>query len=262
MNIKLAIPDNLPVNFQKEAIEKFSKEFSLDIFKVNEKQCMDYFLSAKVDAALVNPLEYGKHIGKADSAIIPYSAIYLNGYTEVASIIFQKELDTFNSIATKSPDSFLFFVSKILLAERYDMLPKVITSQESEQDLLQKADAAFIFGKSQTNFHSFDIGEEWFDTFEMPLPLAFWICKNEEHPADIEKIILAFSEITETKTISINEKITHKIDIPQRQGKIEIGFNNEFEDALAQTFHFLYYHQLIKDIPEVKILGRDSEISE
>ncbi|ROL59794.1 hypothetical protein D9V86_10200 [Bacteroidetes/Chlorobi group bacterium ChocPot_Mid] len=262
MKTKLAIPDNLPLNIQKDSLDRFSKENDLEIFKVSEKKCMDYFLSARVDSALVNPLEYGRHIGRTDAVILPYSAIYLNGYTEVASIIFQKELDTFKSIATKDSDSFLFFASKILLAERYDMDLQVVLEHGTEQEMLEKADCAFILGQSQNNFNSFDIGEEWSDTFEMPMPLAFWICRNEEHPEGIEKLILAFSELTESKSLGINEKKTHKIDIPERHGKIEIGFNAEFEDTLAQTFHFLYYHQLIKDIPEVKIFGRDNEIPE
>lgn len=259
MNIKLAIPKNLPLKFKREKLERFVQENGLEIYYVDEKESMEYFLSGKVDAALVNPLEYGRQVGRSDSVIIPYSAIYLDGYTEVASIIFQKELETFKSMATKDSDSFLFFASKILLAERYDMVLDVVLSQDSEEEMLEKADCAFIFGVSQSNFNSFDIGEEWYDTFEMPLPVAFWICRSEEHPEGIEKVILSFSDIAESKSIGINERKKGKVDIPERKGKIETGFNAEFEEALAQTFHFLFYHQLIKDIPEVKIYGRESD---
>lgn len=261
MKIKLAIPENLPIKPQKEALERFTNENNITIFQLQEKQCIELYLSGKVDACLVNPLDYGKNLDKSDSVIVPYSAISIIDYTEVASLIFEKELDTFQTIATSNASSFLFIATKLILAERYDMVLKETIFDGSEKDMLAKADCAFILGKSKNDFNSLDIGEEWYDTFEMPLPFTFWICRTEEHPDDIEKIILAFSEIVESKSLGINENKTKHNDIPERHGRIEIGFNPEFEEALAQTFHFLYYHQQIKDIPELKILGRENDES-
>ena len=237
--------------------EEVCKKYDVRIFELDEDKCFELYLSNKADVILISPLTYGLNIGKSDSMIIPASALSLIGYTEIASIIFKKELKTFETIATQFPESYLFSISKLLLAERYDMLPKTLIVQGTESKLLENADSAFIRGKSKENFNSLDIGEEWYDTFEMPLPLAFWICKSEEYPEDIINILKELSNFDKTKEINIFEETGKYSELPVRQGIISCEFSKEFEEALAQVFHFLYYHQLIGDIPEIKILGRD-----
>jgi len=259
MNVRLAIPNEKIFSDLFKRNDEFEKKYDVRIFEMDEAQCFELYLSNKVDAVLTSPLTYGLHIGKLDSSIIPVSALSLLGYSEIASLIFKKELKTFNSIAVIDPGSYLFDIAKIILAERYDMFPKVVRAGKTESELLNLADAGFILGTTQEGFNSLDIGEEWFDTFEMPLPIAFWICRSEEHPENIEEIIKEWYDIIGTKEIKVLEKLPKDSDLLNRQGSIVFDFNQEFEEALAQTFHFLFYHQLIPEIPEIKILGREEK---
>ncbi len=259
MKTRIAIPtDSIFSKFSGKK-DEISQKFDLAVFELDESKCFELYLSNKVDAVLTSPLTYGLHIGKLDSVIIPVSAVSLLGYSEIASLIFKKELTTFNSIAVNDPGSYLFNVVKIILAERYDMFPKVVQAGKTESELLKTADSGFIMGTTKEGFNSLDIGEEWFDTFEMPLPIAFWVCRTEEHPENIEEIIKEWYESIGTKDIPILEKLPQGSDLLNRQGSISFKFNEEFEEALAQTFHFLFYHQLIPEIPEIKILGREEK---
>ncbi|MFH1052199.1 MAG: MqnA/MqnD/SBP family protein [bacterium] len=259
MKTRIAIPtDSIFSKFSGKK-DEISQKFDLTVFELDENKCFELYLSNKVDTVLTSPLTYGLHIGKLDSVIIPVSAVSLMGYSEIASLIFKKELKTFSSTAANDTGSYLFNITKILLAERYDMFPKVVQSGKTESELLNSADAGFILGITKEGFNSLDIGEEWFDTFEMPLPIAFWVCRSEEHPENIEEIIKEWYESIGTKNIQIFEKLPKDSDLLNRQGSISFEFNEEFEEALAQTFHFLFYHQLIPEIPEIKILGREEK---
>jgi len=259
MNIKIAIPDNPIYSRFLTKKDEVCNKYDVSIFELDDSKCFELFLANKVDALLTNPLTFGLHVGKADMSIIPEGSISASGFSEIGSIIFRKDLKTFNTLSTTDKESYLFHTAMILLSEKYDMEPEVIVSEGSGAEMLESSDAAFILEKSSANNNSLDLGEEWYDTFEMPLVLGFWVCKTEEQLENLGEVIKELCDFDGKNEIDIVEEIGSDGETPKRQGKISYEFNKEFEDALAQTFHFLFYHQLIPEIPDIKILGKEEK---
>ncbi|MFC2130862.1 MqnA/MqnD/SBP family protein [Bacteroidota bacterium] len=260
MEIKLAIPDNFIYNWLIKNSEIVCRDYNVKIYKVSEEKCIELMLSGKVDTALLSPRGYGLGVGKTDFVIIPSAAFSTVGFTGLASIYFKEDLRTIETIATPSPDDFLIKIGILMLAERYNMHPEVIKTEGSVNDLLKKADAAIIWGFGSAQSNALDVSEEWFDSFEMPLPLAMWVCKSLEHPENIEEIVMNLSD----KNIEAEQQVLEEEQIDNspclaREGLIIREFNKEIETSLDQTLQFLFFHQHLNEIPAVKIMGRDEE---
>ena len=91
----------------------------------------------------------------------------------------------------------------------------------------------------------------------MPLPLAFWVCRAEEHPENIEQIINEIMSIDGKIEEHIHEEIINKKDYYEREGSILRKWNDEIEKSLEQCMQFLFFHQIFPAIPAVKVLGKE-----
>jgi len=96
--------------------------------------------------------------------------------------------------------------------------------------------------------------------YDMPLPLAFWVCRSEEYPDEIQSIIneMASSELIPEEEVSDNESGEYG----ERTGIIFWKWSDDIDKALEQTLQLLYFHQLIPELAGVKILGMDTDEDE
>ncbi len=254
MKIKIAILDNPIYAKLFSGIDSAKEKFDLEVYPVDEKRCEELVLTNRVDTALVTPLIYGKAPALADLRIVPRTALSAEDFTGIASIFFRKGLVTIDSICSKTPDDYLMQMSKIILAERYDIQCRLAKTDE-RKSFNESCDARVDYGGSSSEDGALDVTEEWFHTYETKLPLAFWVCRAEEHPENIEEIIDSLK--------SPNFEKDELISIPdlepgfRREGRISHAFEEDFSAALDETLKLLFYHRLINEIPAIKILGED-----
>jgi predicted solute-binding protein len=257
MDIKIAIPKNeIALNLINN-FENIKDRYNIILHKLDEEKCIELLKANRIDATILNPLSYGLFLTEPDIRIIPGPAYSAIGYTGLASINFKENLSQINSIAMPEKENFLITIGRLLLKEKFDIDPTVIKLNEKNEEAISKADAFITLGNSGNKSSSLDVTDEWFDAFEMPLPLAFWVCRAEEHPENIETIINELMTIKGQEEEHIHEELEDKKDYSGREGTILWKWNDEIEKSLEQCMQFLFFHQIFPAIPAVKVLGKE-----
>lgn len=251
MQIKVAVPsDSVYDFFYKNHNDK------VNIIKTTEAMCFELLFQNRVNVALLTPLSYGRAVGQLDLRIIPGPALISYDYTKIASIAFGKGLRNIKSIASEDPENFIATIGKIIFAERYYLHQKITRIRKKDDSTLLDYSAFIGWGDLSEEEIVIDISEDWKDMSQYPLPLAFWVCRSEDYPDNIEKIVSDTADIS-ANHIHISEENTVSNDVFPRTGKIVYEWNEDFEDALIFTMQMLFFHQLLPEMPAVKLLGRD-----
>lgn len=252
MKIRLAIPNNPVFNEYHKNINN-----DVDILMFDEKKCIELISNKRVEAAILSPFGYSKDVALSDYRIIPGPILALKGYTGYSSVYFRNEISNIFKTYIDNPDDFISIASKIIFSEKYDI---IIEPQAFKNEIdTQIADSDIIIStrKSHEKKPVLDISEDWYDTFEIPLILGFWVVNSDLEGVDFFSLVnsLASSELKSEELII--EKLSEEEVRESRKGSIIRKWNEEIEYALDETIKLLYYHQYIKDIAAVKILGRD-----
>ena len=255
--MKIAVPNNPAFAPLYNNTEFTGKVSDLQIFKVKEKDTHKLLLDKKVDAALLSPLGYGYGYQDAEFRIIPETALSTVDYTGLASIFFKHGLKEVSKVASNTPDDFMIKIGGLLLAEKYGFDIELFEAQGNREEILKKYDAAILWGKSDSTENALDISDEWFDTFEMPLPLLAWVTWEDNVPEKLVQYLRNIADKNIEKEETKYETIDKKVDFNLRHGHLFWTWTEEVEKAFEQILHFLYFHQFFSHIPAVKVLGRD-----
>ncbi len=253
MKTKIAIPSNKIYAKLVANARQVCKDKGYELLVLPESQCNEMMLKNRVDAALVTPLGYAAGTNVADFRIIPGPVLFSSGYTKLASLFFSEGLSVIKSIASPGPEDYIMKIGKILLSERYGIHAELVKSAGTKEELLDEFDSALLWREGHHGDNSLDISEEWFVSYEMQLPLAFWIVRHEEAPDDIENTVRAFAD-DDLGQFEIYDEI-----YDYRKGSLTYMWDDTLEEALLHTILLLYYHQLTTEISAIKIFGRDEE---
>ncbi len=253
MKTRIAIPSNPIYSKLVANAQSICRDKGYELLALPEGKCNEMMLENRVDAALVTPLGYASGPDVADFRILPGPVLFSSGYSQLTSLFFAEGLPAIRTIASAQPEDFIMKIGKILLAERFGIQAELFKSGGSKDELLKKFDSAMLWSASHHGDNSLDISEEWFVSYETPLPLAFWIVRNEEAPDGIESTVRAFAEDDLGPSNIIDERYDY------RKGSLAWMWEDSMEEALLHTFHLLYYHQLVPEISAIKIFGRDEE---
>lgn len=256
MPVNIAVPNNPIFNRLYNNHEPVAEKYGARILPVDEKQCAELFHTSRVDAALISPIGYGRGVLNADYRIIPGPMLAAYGYSGFATLFFNTGITHIKSCASETPDDFLMQAGRIALSERYNIDVDIISKKGEPEKLLKSVDTALAWRQGSPDGSALDICEMWADSFNLPLPLAFWACKAEEHPKDIDKIITELTDLSLPVTEDVRENYKDENDFT-REGKLFWKWDDDMEYALDQTIHMLYYRQYIPEIGAVKLFGRD-----
>lgn len=252
MSLRIIVPANFPAPEIIANIESVCIDKGFELIKIDEHSVSEQFLRNRGSLALLSPIGYGKGVKSADYRIIPTLAAGLVAYSGRASLYFKSGLTTLNTIGAEYPDDFMMVIGKILLSERYDISAELKRKKGSVGEILNDLDAAMAYG-IDTNYNSMDISEDWFESFEIPLPIGVWVCRNEEEPVDVVELtkLFAMDELPEEIEIDVNH--TSYNNNGEREGRLITHWNDDMKSAFEQTLELLYYHRILPEIPAIKI---------
>lgn len=255
--IEIAFPKNVFYENLFARADEFARNNNIRLYRLSEKECADYLLRNLVNCAFLSPLGYGRGVKIADLRIVPGPMLFASNYTGLASIFFRKGVEKIESIISDSSDDFIVLIGKLILKEKFGIDAELEQMQGSWEELLRNFDSAILWGKGKNDEITLDVSEEWFDLFEEPLPLGFWVVRAEENPPNILDIVQKFAVENFLAEEEVVECLSNETDRPSRKGKIIWQWRQDLEDAISSALIFLYYHQILPEIPAVKILGRD-----
>jgi hypothetical protein len=257
--MNIAVPDNKLFRIIYENIEQVCQTEGFNLLKLPESQINKLMLLNKFDLAFLTPLGYGMGVKGSDYRIIPGKCISLESYTGLASLYFAPGAKNINKLAVENPDDFFVQICKIILAERYETFPEVNIVKGELGEILKTNDLVLSY-QQHDYFKPLDLSEDWFDTFEIPLPTGFWVCRNEEAPDDVLHLINSFADNSIENEIIMETSSVIKNEIIKREGKILTNWNNEIKDWLEQLVQLLYFHQCLPELPAIKIYGYDEPV--
>jgi predicted solute-binding protein len=255
--IRLAFPKNEIYQPLFQSCEDYCKAHNIRYYKLSESECAEFLLNNLVDAAFVSPLGYGKGVKVADFRIIPGPMLFTEDYTGIATIYFNKGLTDVTSIHSNSPDDFIMIIAKLILSEKFGINLNIEKNSGTISEILAKNDSAILWGKENGKEVTLDVSEEWYDLVEEPLPLGFWVCRAEGYPPNIKQIISEIASSSLPDKQEIEENLEDESKYYRRKGLLYWKWNPDLETSIETVLLFLYMHQLISEIPAVKILERD-----
>ncbi len=255
MSIKVYFPKNdYLINLVKN-FENLTTRYDLVEFNKFDN-IIEAFNNNQIDLALVDPLTYAQISGELDYLIVPTKCLSAIGYTEIATIYLGEHLRRIRNLAYCPQNEYLALLSHILLNEKYSVDIETTKTHEISIKSLESFDAILSTDKFDYK-NTLDLTEEWFDTFESPLPLAFWIV-SEKYATDL------ITEITnnlfnyqdqENLTTHILEKVTNHYE---REGMINYDFSDGFINSLDEIIQLFYQLGVVDDMKDLKILGEDN----
>ncbi len=229
------------------------KQYDFELFRTDEAEMFNVLRTNKYDLALINPLLYSKSMNFTDLRIFPETCIAHVGFTGMLSIRFARNCHDLTLITTDNPDSYVATIAKVLLSERYDLEPNFVVQDENNLN-----SAKILIGEQNPD-NSLDLSEDWYDTFEIPLPMTFWCGKNEEIVPGFKQLINESPQEDLKSEFTVIEKDNEKTVTYARGGSIITRWNDDVKSSLEQTLQMLYLRGYFPDIPAVKILG-DNEL--
>ena len=245
--MKIAVPDAGLYAPLTAAAESVCAERGWSLVRAPIEQCGRMLLSHAVDAALVSPLGYGRGVGSVDYRIVPGPAMMLHDFTNVAGITFAAGATAIRTVTSQTPEDFLVTMGMLILSEKLDAelsMNPTITAADCTIDLATSGGTAMM-----------DVSEEWADLTDAPLPVALWACRIEADLDAVAAAVVAMADAIEERPVS--EMLPPSGDHFPREGRITYRWNDDSEEALAAVLDLLFFHQVLREIPAVKLLGRD-----
>ncbi len=255
MSLKIAIPNNKLAESLIQNYNNIKSQYNLNLIEIKEEDILDLLIANKVQIALITPIEYGKAINKLDLRIIPPIALSSISYLGIVDIILKSAIDKIESIIIEPKWNYLGIISYIILKEKYNQHPiQNIYDEKSANNF----DTIVTEHNPENGLLNLDISEEWYDLYEIPLPIYFWVCRADNPDKNIEEIIKSL--VAQKNLVSnIKEELPSDKNYNPREGKLMFEFNDDFLNSLEFILQNLYYHQFINEIPAIKILGKDNQ---
>ncbi len=223
-------------------------------------------LAGSADIALTPALDYGRSIGVVDFALVPGVAIMTRGFAGLVKLVFNRNLESFSSMAVKHREAAEVTIAQIVLSEKHDITPDIIPVPEdlSIEQMLQKADCALLAGDDAI-FHTagvtslLDLTDEWEDAVEAPMPyMVAWGRVGAMPQAALEELVAARDEavLTLADRAAQHQQAAFASEFYQRylRGEIDYTLGEESVKALDAFFRYAFYYSTIHDMPAIKFL--------
>lgn len=224
--------------------------FALSV--LNEISCVEAINKNEFDLALVSPLIYASMNSKEDIKILPAKMLVLEDFTKTVTINIRQNKESLNKIFFHTTNEFIIVATKLVLSERFNIAPELTNNVE-------EADIIITYGDNIENCLEVNLSEDWYDTFEVPLVVGFWVFKDDEE-YDNEK----YKSIIKLVNSFANPNLESKKNISQdysedyqRCGKEYWEWNKDFISALEKIFDVLYYYGYAHNIVDVKLLSNE-----
>ena len=253
MPLTIAIPQNPAYSSLTANAHSVCTEKGFICKEMTETECVNSLYKGTADIALINPLSFA--LNQSELRIIPSFALSVEGYSGIGSIHFVPGREEILRLGIQE-DVFLLHIGALCLAEKFDQFPDIsidaqITDPDySMNDMQYDAWIAWNLSRGQG---SLDISEEWSDIQQLPLPLAFWACKDEDSTELIELTMhCAADDLPESDEILSD---TRGSEADPRTGSAHFRYNGIFQASLDAVQHFMFYHRMIESVRAITLLG-------
>jgi predicted solute-binding protein len=168
-----------------------------DIFDMNyalPSECADQLASGDADIGIVPVIE----MARQKLHYFRSTGIACRGAVRSILLISKVPLREIRTLATDMGSRSSVMLSRIILAEKYGVQPKLISRRAELAPMLGEADAALVIGDpalhldpAKLPFETLDLGSEWSGLTGLPMVFALWSGRKEVMQPVFEQAFLA-----------------------------------------------------------------------
>lgn len=222
--------------------------------------CASRLMEGEVDIGIIPSIEYAR--SKGSWRIIPEIALASKQTVKSVCLFFKKDIKDINTVALDTSSRTSVALLKILLQEKYELIPNYIVMAPDLDEMLDKADAALVIGDKALHYnqqypHLLDLGEEWFNLTGLPFVYAFWAGHELALSAsDVDAIRRSKEEgVEKIEEIAREYAEGHPAEWPFYHDYLSKNMFYELGDpekeGLAEFYKYAFYFGIIDYIPEL-----------
>jgi chorismate dehydratase len=203
-----------------------------------------------VTSALLSPIDYARNA--SEYLIVPGSAVSSQEGNESIVIHFRHGVKAVRTLAVQPVSASDIILAKILLAERFDIEPRIMPLQGTLDAMLDRADAALLAGDAALGSvmerpEALDLVEEWIAATDLPYVHGFW-CARENTLTEPEWTLLG--------------GLGSRVDAPSPEAGepspvdlFSYDFPDNVQEGIREFLRYAYYHGILPDVPDLRFFG-------
>jgi predicted solute-binding protein len=144
--------------------------------------CADQLRSGTADIGIVPVIE----MARQGLEYFPSTGIACHGAVRTILLISKVPFPQIQTLATDSGSRSSVMLARVILAEKYGAMPRVLSRPANLPSMLTEADAALIIGDAALEldpatlpFETLDLGEVWNKMTGLPMVFAIWSGRKE-----------------------------------------------------------------------------------
>src|SRR5580700_11462996 len=156
-------------------------------------ECADQLASGDADIGIVPVIEMARQ--KLD--YFRSTGIACRGAVRSILLVSKVPIREIQTLATDAGSRTSVMLSRIILAEKYGVQPKLISRRAELAPMLGEADAALVIGDPALHldpatlpFETLDLGSEWTEMTGLPMIFALWAGRKEVMAPQYEQAFL------------------------------------------------------------------------
>lgn len=205
-----------------------------------------------LNGALLSPIDYAKNA--SEYLVVPGSAVSSQSGNESIVIHFRRGVKAVRTLAVQPVSASDIILAKILLAERFDIEPRIVPLEGSLESMLARADAALLAGEAalgsvQERPEALDLVEEWIAATDLPYVHGFW-CARESSLTQPEWTLLG-------GLAGSVEELSPSEDGPAPAELFSYDFPETVQEGIREFLRYAYYHGILPDVPDLRFFGTD-----
>ncbi len=228
--------------------------------------------AGKLDVALIPSIAYAKN--SPTLRIVPDCGIIAHGAVNSIRLYFNKDLKSIRSVALDISSMTSVVLTKIILAERYEMKPEFIAAEPDLEKMLASADAALVIGdtalfKTQSVGGNYlDLAEEWYDMTGLPFVFAVWAGRAGAITLDDTQAIISSKNLgldnIDDVCRAAAEEYGADFNLVRSYLTDNIQFNLGEEEiaGMRQYFELAYFHGALEYLPQMNFYPLESPAGE
>jgi predicted solute-binding protein len=145
-------------------------------------ECADQMAAGEADIGILPVIE----MARQELEYFPGTGIACHGAVRSILLISKVPMGEIRTLATDSGSRTSVMLSRIILAEKFGVRPKLISRRADLSPMLGEADAALLIGDAALRvdpgrlpLETLDLGEEWVKMTGLPMVFAVWSGRRE-----------------------------------------------------------------------------------
>lgn len=228
--------------------------------------------AGKLDVALIPSIAYAKN--SPSLRIVPECGIIAHNEVNSIRLYFNRNLNSIRSVAVDISSMTSVVLTKILLAEKFELKPEFTAARPDINKMLATADAALIIGDSalfkteSVSRNYLDLAEEWNDMTGLPFVFAIWAGRPGAISLDDTQAIISSKTLGQDNIDSVCREAAaeYKADFGLVKSyltdNVQFDLGEEEIAGMRYFFELAYYHGALEYLPSLNFFPLEATAEE